>query len=859
MSLSHWHARLFAVACLVVVAPCLYGQPPPASPQHIRDVVHRLELGSPTRILIDCDGPWQYSPDGETWSTITIPAAFEEQGKFQLRKSFTLTSQQRKGAMWTFVALGINYQCDILVNDQFVSHHVGGYTSSIVPIPDYTLHDGDNVIRLSGSNELGARETAPASLGTFFPRNYGGMFRSAAIVGMPTIAISDIETHVSIEQDHAQLIARVQLTAGHLTASPSSDTARHGAEDAAAHFTLRADVLDANGIVAGSVTTPSAITDFRTQNINLSVPIPNARLWSVASPSLYTLRCTIMRDTLAEDVFSVNVGVRTFDIDGSALRLNGAPFEIKGVVYHEDLQRAGSAVDYAALELDVQLIKTLGANAIRLEHPASPILLCLCDEYGLLVFEQIPTIGAPSSILNTSNYISLCKNNVQAMVQRDRNHACVVAWGLGSNIDAERSGEYLEQTSGFSKSFDTRPTFCTTTSRVAPSRGCDLYFLSLFGVDQAEFTSRLQAWQKRYPSTPLVAASYGKTFHPNNHNGYSDPLSVESQAKYLLIAYNSLHQEQAAGGFLCAFSDWSNDRPSILSVETNPYVNNAGLLSYGRDERRLSFDVAKALFTNDKIPTIIVGEDLATAPVIYIILGLVFLLLLVYLANNSRRFRENFSRAIFRPFNFFADIRDQRILSTIQTTMLGVITAGTFAIFVSSIAYYLRNSMGFDMLLNAVVASNMMKYRFAQLVWNPVECVIVLTLLFFTLLIVLTSTIRFCAIFVRPRIFFGDAYTIVLWAGLPMIIMIPISMILYRVMMFGPYVVTAVLLGAIVVVWIAFRMLRGTAVVFDVPFRRVWSVALGVAAAATAAIVYVYDSNTALLAQLEMLYHQFMS
>ena len=173
------------------------------------------------------------------------------------------------------------------------------------------------------------------------------------------------------------------------------------------------------------------------------------------------------------------------------------------------------------------------------------------------------------------------------------------------------------------------------------------------------------------------------------------------------------------------------------------------------------------MYTGDKIPTIIVGEDPSSPPIVYIVVGLMFLLALVYLANNSRRFRENFSRAIFRPFNFYADIRDQRILSTFQTTILGVITAGTFAMFLSSVTYYIRANVLFDNLLDVLLPWNAVKLQIARMIWNPVECVVALTLLFFALQIIVAGIIRGCAIFVRSRIFFGDVYSIVLWAGLP--------------------------------------------------------------------------------------------
>ncbi len=816
--------------------------------------VRRSEMATPTRAYIDLDGDWEYSADGSEWSSLRIPCSLEHTGVYSLRKSFSLSDKQISTYTWKISALGINYQCDIYINGQFLTHHVGGYTGCMEFIPDYMLHAGGNTIRIDGSNELSTRETLPEMPGALSPRNYGGVYRDIAIIGMPVVHINDIEIHTNA--DPANLSLTVFIEAGKLSHAISLDSLFHGQTQAT--IAVRAEITESSAATPLLTTQEYtvAIADFRSQQVRIPITIATPHLWSPISPFLYHARCSISINGIVLDESTEEFGIRNFTSDGTKFLLNGSPCEINGVMYEEDLQNEKSAMNSADYIRDIELIKTLGANAIRLDHPASPVLLTICDAYGIMVFEQIPDQNVPAAIQDANNYIMLAKNCAQAMILRDRNHPSVIAWGLASLADPDKEQSYFDQVSSFIHSFDNRQTYCTTWDIKSTNPSVNFCFLDLFDVSTDDFQQKIATWKSLHPNEPFVVARYGKAIKPDDHNGYTDPLSAEAQAKYLLTCFTALQHENAAGGFISSFGDWGANRPSLLSIETNPSVNFTGLVSYSRDERRLSFDVVKAMYTGDKIPTIIVGEDPSSPPIIYIIVGLLFLLALVYLANNSRRFRENFSRAVFRPFNFYADIRDQRILSTFQTTILGVITAGTYAMFVSSVTYYIRMNVLFDNLLNVLLPWNAAKYPIARMIWNPVECVIVLTLLFFAMQIIIAGIIRGCAMFIRPRIFFGDVYSIVLWAGLPSVILIPLSMILYRVMILPQYVAVTSSLAVFTVFWILFRVLRGTAVVFDIPFRRVYTGALALLLGAGALIVYYYDSRYSVIAQITLIVRQ---
>ncbi len=97
------------------------------------------------------------------------------------------------------------------------------------------------------------------------------------------------------------------------------------------------------------------------------------------------------------------------------------------------------------------------------------------------------------------------------------------------------------------------------------------------------------------------------------------------------------------------------------------------------------------MFLGEKIAALPVGTHSVSSPVSYVLLGLLLLILFFWLLNTDRRFRESVFRALRRPYNFYADIRDQRILSNLHTAILSAIVAVTFAIVVSSVLYHFRS------------------------------------------------------------------------------------------------------------------------------------------------------------------------
>ncbi len=183
------------------------------------------------------------------------------------------------------------------------------------------------------------------------------------------------------------------------------------------------------------------------QNIKVASP----QLWSLESPTLYTLRSRLKSGETVLDETTTPFGIRTtrFDPD-KGFFLNGRPLKLKGVCIHHDAGCLGAAVPDKVLERRLRLLKELGANAIRTSHnPPAPELLDICDRLGLLVMDEAfdeftpaknkwisgRNHGLPSHFGYAEMFDQWAVTDIRDMVRRDRNHPCIILWSIGNEID----------------------------------------------------------------------------------------------------------------------------------------------------------------------------------------------------------------------------------------------------------------------------------------------------------------------------------------------------------------------------------------------------------------------------------------
>jgi hypothetical protein len=270
------------------------------------------------------------------------------------------------------------------------------------------------------------------------------------------------------------------------------------------------------------------------------------------------------------------------------------------------------------------------------------------------------------------------------------------------------------------------------------------------------------------------------------------------------------------GSVLWAFNDYEFENPLLTINNDNKYISTCGLVDRQR-QQRLSFSTMQALFNGEKDPLFYAGSWAETTPVSFVIFGLILCFVIALLINRFKRFREYLMRSVLRPYNFYADIRDQRIMSSVQTFILGVVISMTLGIFLASMFYYYRTSDVAQYMLSVIIPFRSLREYLFSLIWMPELLTFIVTIIVFATIFVISSFIKLASALVKGRIFFKDTYTITIWAGTPVLILLPISIILNRLIVYSPAFITFLLiLFFVIIIWVFLRILKATAVVFDI-------------------------------------------
>ncbi|PVZ79476.1 beta-galactosidase [Serratia sp. S1B] len=252
-----------------------------------------------------------------------------------------------------------------------------------------------------------------------------GIFRDVSLLHKPATHFSDIHitTPLSDSFRRGELVVtvvahqpqqhRVQVQLWHKERLIAEKTQCFGSE-----------IIDERGVY-----------DDRT---TLCLPVEQPALWSAETPELYRAVILLLSPTGERvEAEAYDVGFRQVEISNGLLKLNGQPLLIRGTNRHEHHPELGQVMDEATMRQDILLMKQHNFNAVRCSHyPNHPRWYQLCDRYGLYVMDEanIETHGMQpmSRIADDPVWLPAMSERVTRMVQRDRNHACIIIWSLGN-------------------------------------------------------------------------------------------------------------------------------------------------------------------------------------------------------------------------------------------------------------------------------------------------------------------------------------------------------------------------------------------------------------------------------------------
>jgi beta-galactosidase len=181
-------------------------------------------------------------------------------------------------------------------------------------------------------------------------------------------------------------------------------------------------LLDPAGKPVAEARTSTEVPYLNTAVVKLGIPVRQPKLWSVDTPTLYTVRTTVLRDGAVCDVVETRCGFRTIRFDAKqGFFLNDQPLKLKGTCNHQDHAGVGVAIPDSLWEFRVRRLKELGSNAYRCAHnPPAKEFLEACDRMGMLVMDENRNFNV------SPEYV----RQLEWLIRRDRNHPSVILWSV---------------------------------------------------------------------------------------------------------------------------------------------------------------------------------------------------------------------------------------------------------------------------------------------------------------------------------------------------------------------------------------------------------------------------------------------
>ena len=502
-------------------------------------------------------------------------------------RTFTAPKQPREGGRTYVEVLAAALNSTVKVNGQVVTTHEGGFSIFRADVTDL-CHEGENELTIEVSNE-DTPSMYPSSADFTF---YGGLYRGVNLISVP-----DAHFDLDYYGGPGMMVTPVPTEDG-----GANFTIKSFVTNPADDLTVMYSIEDCFGREAASAVRGSADTE-------VTIYVPDAQLWSMDEPNLYTVVATLQRNNEEVDEIAANVGVRSFKVTpDEGFSINGVPTPLRGVSRHQDRVFEGNALTAEEHYDDAMLIKELGANTIRLAHyQHSQDFYDACDEIGFAVWAEIPFISVFKKGEGAHKHVM---EEMKELIIQNYNHPSIMFWGISNEILIGGISQELVDThhdlEKLCKELD--PTRLTTIAHVSttPVNGpmhhiTDLesynHYFGWYGGKMEQNGPWLDQFHAEHPDICIGISEYGCEGIINWH-------SNTPQCKDYTEEYQALYHEHMAQVF--------EDRPWVWASHVwNMFDfgcaarneggvsgrNNKGLVTMDRKTKKDSYFVYQAYWT----------------------------------------------------------------------------------------------------------------------------------------------------------------------------------------------------------------------------------------------------------------------
>jgi len=377
-------------------------------------------------------GIWEVwrSEENDLWQTATLPHCFNAsdacdpdqpyfRGESWYRTRLDIHNPFAGGRTLLHFQ-GAGQTTTVWVGSTLIGTHKGGYDEFVFDITDAIQHlppadaKGGIPVAILCDNAPDL-DRVPSDLSDFCL--YGGLYRHVNLVYLPAVALDAVHVLPTVSADgSASVIINARLYNPSTLASPTS---------------ISVEISDATGksIHQASQTLPpwtglTELTHFR---------VATPQLWSPESPHLYQCRVTLSTSA-GKTQLDERFGIRQTEfVEHGPFKLNGKRVLLRGTQRHADHAGTAAAMSDDQVREEMHLIREMGANFIRLAHyQQDRLVLDLCDELGLMVWEEVPWCRAGVS---SDAFQQNAKDMLGNLIDQHINHPSIILWGLGNEDD----------------------------------------------------------------------------------------------------------------------------------------------------------------------------------------------------------------------------------------------------------------------------------------------------------------------------------------------------------------------------------------------------------------------------------------
>ena len=497
-------------------------------------------------------GVWNYRIGDGEWSQRSVPVSALAVGHSECELCF---DREYLSEYTELCFEGITYSATVTLNGEVLGR--------MLPYCEYRFNVTDVLKERGNLLHVDIEDISPAFGPVAGWENFGGIIRDVKLLYRSRERIEDVFFHSELTNGYRDAIANIELEGRELSGC-----------------SWQIEIFDGDNKLLSDI--------IPAEQKHYSSLISNVELWSTESPKLYKMQIKVVKNGEIKDVLEKRIGFRKIKCDKKRFYLNGEPLFLRGVCKHEMVGDSGHTVSYADVRRDMEIIKELGCNFVRLVHyPHGTAVLDIADELGLLVSEE------PGLWWSDTSNEEIAAGSIEVLrrtILRDRSRASVAFW-LCFN-ECLFTEKFLIDSAAVCKATD--PTRLVSGANCMSDEDTLKYF-DICGFDfytmhpYAETFGKADRSARILLGKPLVFTEWG------GYYVYDNPRLMREFIHKMRALYDNATDEAAlAGAFLWAVAEVNDYNRTKPAVKDGRLLE--GLLDYDRNPRRC-FDVFRDAFS----------------------------------------------------------------------------------------------------------------------------------------------------------------------------------------------------------------------------------------------------------------------